>query len=900
MRILFYGEDKSMRHVAESLTNVETIHCVGFNEALNTIKDWEKERGEESEIIVSVLDLSLGIESLDKFADQTEKIDGHYRCVFAYTKDLGELKSYQKTKWACDGQLLGPMSLEGLQEITSDFETVYFLDQLEEDEEIELTQLESSALKELENLDEDKEDYDTTKTGMLLPDEFNSDDNTSTQLSASPYLDKSTEDEDEEEKEPEREKTEELKAPIFHNNPTHKKIKKIFDQVFKYKGSLNSSQKSEDLELPEDDTKEEALSQSGANMAEPKDEEIGFDFDLSEEEDEIQEKSSSGIKVGKDDDDELGFAFDLDEANSDKKTPAESKETLKDEVEGLDDLDFGSDDNEEGLPSHDSTAELIAEAQTLEDKSDENEESFEFNFDDDTGDESEENSLSMAKDGEKTEAPSQEETDEEDSAGDLDFGDDDGEESEENSLSMAKEGEKTDARSQEDASEEDSPGDLDFGDNDDDGLNFELGGASDEHEQQQQSKEPENAPGDIDFDSQEEKSEENTSESDDGFGDLDFDASNEEKTDATKVATSSMSDELESSTEPGDESKDSGDESEAVENETRVFDLPDGLPAELTDDMMSDEASANQDFSMDDIQETEAKEQGDSVENTNPTVVRSTDDATNSSQENEDQPTAGFEFDNNKEEKGFYFSEDELDSNEEDEDKTVVVKRDPARSNESHSESALPKGLSAYGEDELTRLQSTIRQLREEREESHKVIQDLKKENRLIEQESLSEKAEFDELKIEISILKKRHKNEEEELRYQVKLAEEKKQIYEERCRNYQKEFERLNQKVRIEFNQVKQREKELEGQLELVSMDSEAQVQSRDSKILELKRKIDSLEFNMENVSIREQKSREDKARLEDRLTKIMSTLRGSIQLLEDEDEVLDSSVDEDTDEKI
>jgi len=54
--------------------------------------------------------------------------------------------------------------------------------------------------------------------------------------------------------------------------------------------------------------------------------------------------------------------------------------------------------------------------------------------------------------------------------------------------------------------------------------------------------------------------------------------------------------------------------------------------------------------------------------------------------------------------------------------------------------------------------------------------------------------------------------------------------------------------------------------------------------KILELKRKIDQLEFNMENVVIREQKSREDKIKLEERLQRMMKTLRGSIQLLEDD----------------
>ena len=87
-----------------------------------------------------------------------------------------------------------------------------------------------------------------------------------------------------------------------------------------------------------------------------------------------------------------------------------------------------------------------------------------------------------------------------------------------------------------------------------------------------------------------------------------------------------------------------------------------------------------------------------------------------------------------------------------------------------------------------------------------------------------------------------------------------------------------------MDFNQIKAREKELEGQLELAKMDSESQVSTRDKKILDLKRKIDQLEFNMENAVIKEEKSREDKQKLEDRLERIMKTLRGSIEVLEDD----------------
>lgn len=186
--------------------------------------------------------------------------------------------------------------------------------------------------------------------------------------------------------------------------------------------------------------------------------------------------------------------------------------------------------------------------------------------------------------------------------------------------------------------------------------------------------------------------------------------------------------------------------------------------------------------------------------------------------------------------------------------------------------------------EESLRVQATIRALREEREELLAQIKSMKAETKELEQDNLTLKANLDEAKIEITILRKRHMVEVEDLKYRLTLSEEKKALADEKARQAELRREKLEQKVRIDFNQVKQREKELESKLELLSMDVDSQIQGRDQKILELRRKIDALEFNMENASIREQKSLDDKRKLEDRLGKIIKTLRHSIKNLEDD----------------
>lgn len=189
-----------------------------------------------------------------------------------------------------------------------------------------------------------------------------------------------------------------------------------------------------------------------------------------------------------------------------------------------------------------------------------------------------------------------------------------------------------------------------------------------------------------------------------------------------------------------------------------------------------------------------------------------------------------------------------------------------------------------YADEDFVRAQATIRQLREERDELLLEIKQLKRETKELEQENLSLRAENDELRIEQSISRKRHMAEVEDLKYHLQLSDEKRLTAEEKLRQSEKNREKLEQNLRLDFSQVRQREKELENQLELLSIDHDAQIQTRDTKILDLRRKIESLEFNMENASIREQRTNEDKKKLEEKLVKIMKTLRHSIENIDDE----------------
>lgn len=196
------------------------------------------------------------------------------------------------------------------------------------------------------------------------------------------------------------------------------------------------------------------------------------------------------------------------------------------------------------------------------------------------------------------------------------------------------------------------------------------------------------------------------------------------------------------------------------------------------------------------------------------------------------------------------------------------------------------KEVSAAYSGEMERLQATISNLRTDREELLARIQKLEEDKILQSRQTLTIRAELDEKKIELSIIRKKLNDEITELKDRLKLQEERKLILEEKNKILMVELDKAAQKNKIDVKKVQMRERELEQKLELLKSDSELQIRNRDLKILELKRKIDAMEFDMESISMQEKRSVESRFELEDKLDKAIKTLRSAISVLEDENQ--------------
>jgi chromosome segregation ATPase len=121
-----------------------------------------------------------------------------------------------------------------------------------------------------------------------------------------------------------------------------------------------------------------------------------------------------------------------------------------------------------------------------------------------------------------------------------------------------------------------------------------------------------------------------------------------------------------------------------------------------------------------------------------------------------------------------------------------------------------------------------------------------------------------------------------EDLNLQLKERTDKARSIESKLKFTLEEVQKVKDRVRVDIRRIRVREKELENQLEILKKDSSSLLLARDEKIIELKRKIDLLEFNMELVQEQYGKERHIAEQLRARLKDAVGVMRQAGGLLD------------------
>ncbi|MEW6057089.1 MAG: response regulator [Bdellovibrionota bacterium] len=174
----------------------------------------------------------------------------------------------------------------------------------------------------------------------------------------------------------------------------------------------------------------------------------------------------------------------------------------------------------------------------------------------------------------------------------------------------------------------------------------------------------------------------------------------------------------------------------------------------------------------------------------------------------------------------------------------------------------------SYAKEELAKSEETIKRLNLQNEDLAHQFADLKRKH--------SQQQE------ELRHAGKSREGDLEQLRFEVKTKIDRIKFLEEKLTDSAEQYEKLKERVRLDIRKIRVREKELESKLEILKKDSETLISARENKILELKRKIDLLEFNYDTLQDKLEIEKQNMRAGQDKLERIAKVLRLALGIIE------------------
>lgn len=185
-------------------------------------------------------------------------------------------------------------------------------------------------------------------------------------------------------------------------------------------------------------------------------------------------------------------------------------------------------------------------------------------------------------------------------------------------------------------------------------------------------------------------------------------------------------------------------------------------------------------------------------------------------------------------------------------------------------------------EQDVAVLSSQLKTVKEQIFSLERLLQEEKAKNVELSHQTDVQKRKLEEYNLEKMSYAEGIQAELNELKHQMKVKVDKARLLESQVKDAAEETERLKERVKGDIRKIRVREKELENKLEILKKDSEALVSSRENKIIELKRKIDLLEFNMDLLQDQYTREKEKTIKLKERLSRAAQVVRVAGGLLD------------------
>jgi len=196
----------------------------------------------------------------------------------------------------------------------------------------------------------------------------------------------------------------------------------------------------------------------------------------------------------------------------------------------------------------------------------------------------------------------------------------------------------------------------------------------------------------------------------------------------------------------------------------------------------------------------------------------------------------------------------------------------------------------------ITLKEKEVSDLKEQQKQYQNVLIKLKRaqtelshSNFLLQEELEASRANEQLIKKEIAHLREKHENEVAILKNDFDQQKVQSTTYQEQLQDLNRQKNIWKEKIAEDLKKIKIKEKELENRYELLKRDTETLLDSKDQQILELRKKIDAFELELESLEDRLRSEHAIINSIEGKKRRLIETLKLAISLLEQ----IDSSTD-------
>ncbi len=195
-------------------------------------------------------------------------------------------------------------------------------------------------------------------------------------------------------------------------------------------------------------------------------------------------------------------------------------------------------------------------------------------------------------------------------------------------------------------------------------------------------------------------------------------------------------------------------------------------------------------------------------------------------------------------------------------------------------------------EQDVASLTKELRAAKKQLEDLHVKLRDERSDVIVKNHQSRELEKEVRDLKKAHGIERKSFEKHLEDLEFKLRRKTDKTKVLELKVKDAQEDIEKVKERVRVDIRKIRVKEKELENKLEVLKKDSEILIQNRENRIIELKRRLDLVEFNLDLLQDQYAREKDRSKELDKRLAKASQAMRVAGGFLESDGETpLDES---------